>query len=222
MERPSEQGGVGELVHVTVDFAVVEADLRVPDNANGVVVFAHGRGSDRHSPDNNFVAEKLRRGGLATLLIDLPTPQEKKVDRRTRRIRFDIDRLARRVMGVADWLASEPATEDLRIGIFGSSIGAAAALVAAAERPDHAGAIVSRGGQVHLAEGAVEEVEAPTLLIVGGNDRRVLDLNRQALARLEVEKKLKVIPGAGLLFREAGALDEVGRLACERFQRHLT
>ena len=221
MERPTEQGDVGELVHVTADSATVEANLNVPEGAEGVVLFAHGTGSDRHSPRNNFVAEELRQGGLATLLIDLLTAEEKEVDRRTRRIRFDIDRLAKRVVGAVGWLLQEPATEGLRIGIFGSSTGAAAALIASAERPDATAAVVSRGGRVDMAEGVLGEVEAPSLFIVGGNDVQVLRLNRQALAQLETEKELEVVAGAGHLFEEPGALDEVARLAREWFQRHL-
>jgi dienelactone hydrolase len=167
------------------------------------------------------VAEELRDGELATLLIDLLTPEEKEIDRRTRRIRFDIDRLAERVVGAMDWLAGQSETEDLDIGLFGSSTGAAAALIAATKRPSLASAVVSRGGRVDMAEPILDEVTAPTLFIVGGNDRQVLDLNRQALAQLEAEKQLEVIPGAGHLFEEPGALDEVARLAREWFQRHL-
>jgi dienelactone hydrolase len=167
------------------------------------------------------VAQALRDGGLATLLIDLLTSEEKEIDRRTRRIRFDIDRLAERVVGAMEWLAGQSETEDLGIGLFGSSTGAAAALIAATKRPDLAMAVVSRGGRVDMAEPILDEVKAPTLFIVGGKDRQVLDLNRQALAKLETEKQLEVIPGAGHLFEEAGALDEVARLAREWFQRHL-
>jgi pimeloyl-ACP methyl ester carboxylesterase len=168
------------------------------------------------------VAEELRDGGLATLLIDLLTPEEKEIDRRTRRIRFDIERLAERVVGAIDCLLEQSETKGLKIGIFGSSTGAAAALIATSERPDAARAVVSRGGRVDMAEPVLDEVEAPTLFIVGGRDVQVLDLNRQALAQLETEKQLEVIPGAGHLFEEPGALDEVARLAREWFQRHLT
>lgn len=222
MDRPSDQGDVGKLVHVSVDSATVEGNLSVPEGAGGIVLFAHGTGSSRHSPRNNFVAEELRDGGLATLLIDLLTPEEKEIDRRTRRIRFDIDRLAERVVGAMDWLAGQSETADLDIGLFGSSTGAAAALIAATKRPNLASAVVSRGGRVDMAEPILDEVTAPTLFIVGGKDRQVLDLNRQALAQLETEKQLEVISGAGHLFEEPGALDEVARLAHEWFQRHLT
>jgi len=221
MDRASDQGDVGKLVHVSVDSATVEGNLSIPEGAEGIVLFAHGTGSSRHSPRNNFVAEELRDGGLATLLIDLLTPEEKEIDRRTRRIRFDIDRLAERVVGAMDWLAGKSETEDLDIGLFGSSTGAAAALIAATKRPSLASAVVSRGGRVDMAEPILDEVTAPTLFIVGGKDRQVLDLNRQALAQLETEKQLEVIPGAGHLFEEPGALDEVARLAREWFQRHL-
>jgi pimeloyl-ACP methyl ester carboxylesterase len=221
MKRSVDKRDVGRLVRVSADSATVEGNLTIPEGAGAVVLFAHGTGSSRHSPRNNFVAEELRDGGLATLLIDLLIPEEKEIDRRTRRIRFDIDRLAERVVGAMDWLADLSETEDLSIGLFGSSTGAAAALIAATERPDLTGAVVSRGGRVDMAEPILEEVGAPTLFIVGGKDLQVLDLNRQALARLETEKQLEVIPGAGHLFEEPGALDEVARLACEWFRRHL-
>lgn len=221
MTRSTEQEEGGRLVHVSVDSATVAGNLSVPEGAEGIVLFAHGTGSSRHSPRNNFVADELRDGGLATLLIDLLTAEEKEIDRRTRRIRFDIDRLAERVVGAIDWLLEQPETKDLNIGVFGSSTGAAAALIAASERPEAIGALVARGGRVDLAEPVLDEVEVPSLFIVGGNDVQVLDLNRQALAQLETEKQLEVIPGAGHLFEEPGALDEVARLAREWFQRHL-
>jgi len=221
MNQTADQKDVGKRVRVGVDSAVIEGNLSVPDGAEGVVLFAHGAGSSRHSPRNNFVARKLREGGLATLLIDLLTPEEKEVDRRTRRIRFDIDRLAKRVVGATDWLLEQPGTEDLNVGIFGSSTGAAAALIAAAERPDAAKAVVSRGGRVDMAKAVLDEVEAPSLFIVGGRDIQVLSLNQQALAQMEAEKQLEVIPGAGHLFEEPGALDEVARLTRKWFQHHL-
>jgi dienelactone hydrolase len=221
MNRSSDQQDGGKLVRVAVDSAVIEGNLSVPEGAEGIVLFAHGAGSSRHSPRNNFVAQELRQGGLATLLIDLLTSQEKKIDRRTRRIRFDIDRLAQRVVGATDWLLEQSETEGLNIGIFGSSTGAAAALIAAAERPGAVGAIVSRGGRVDMARSVLGQVRASTLFIVGGRDVQVLGLNRQALAQLETEKQLEVIPGAGHLFEEPGALDEVARLARDWFQTHL-
>ena len=221
MSGSSEQHHAGESVRVSVDSTMVEADLSVPDGAKGVVLFAHGTGSNRHSPRNNFVAERLRQDAMATLLIDLLTPEEKAVDRRTRRIRFDIDRLAKRVVEAVDWLKEKTSPEDLPVGIFGSSTGAAAALVAAARRPEAVSAVVSRGGRVDMAAEVLNHVRAPTLFIVGEEDRQVLSLNRQALARLEIEKALQVVSGAGHLFEEPGALDEVAKLSRDWFQRHL-
>lgn len=222
MSDPTNQDDVGEVVQVSTDGATVEANLSIPDGAEGIVLFAHGTGSSRHSPRNNFVAEELRQGGLATLLIDLMTPEEKELDRRTRRVRFDIDRLARRVVGATDWLLEQPETQDLNLGYFGSSTGAAGALIAATERPEAAKAVVSRGGRVDMAEDVLDQVRAPTLFIVGGNDHRVLELNRQALEKLTSEKALEIVAGAGHLFEEPGALEEVARLAREWFQEHLT
>lgn len=222
MSELRNQDDVGKLVHISTDSATVEANLSIPDGAEGIVLFAHGTGSSRHSPRNNFVADELRDGGLATLLIDLMTPEEKDVDRRTRQVRFDIDRLARRVVGAADWLLEQPETQDLNLGCFGSSTGAAGALIGAAERPEVVKAIVSRGGRVDLAEDVLYQVHAPTLFIVGGNDYRVLELNRQALQKLTSEKSLEVVAGAGHLFEKPGALEEVARLAREWFQEHLT
>ena len=221
MEEMGAEGDGGEPVRVSVDSRSVEGDLTVPEGAAGVVLFAHGTGSSRHSPRNNFVARELREARLATLLIDLLTSEEKAVDRQTRRIRFDIERLAGRVVEAVDWLRDEPETAELSVGLFGSSTGAAAALIAAARRPEVARAVVSRGGRVDMAEGILDRVEAPSLFIVGKRDRQVLDLNRQALAHLETEKKLEVVAGAGHLFEEPGALDEVARLARDWFKRHL-
>ena len=221
MSQPSEQYDAGELVHVAVDSDRIEGNLSIPEGAEGIVLFAHGAGSSRQSPRNNFVAAELREGGLGTLLIDLLTPDEKEVDRRTRRIRFDIDRLSRRVVGAVDWLREQPETEGLTIGVFGSSTGAAGALIAASERPEAVKAVVSRGGRVDMAESVLDEVEAPTLFIVGGNDTQVLGLNREALAQLETEKALKIVSGAGHLFEEPGALDEVAEMARDWFKRHL-
>ncbi len=221
MSALRDQDDVGELVHVSTDAATVEANLSIPDGAEGIVLFAHGTGSSRHSPRNNFVADELRDGDLATLLIDLMTPEEKELDRRTRQVRFDIDRLARRVVGATDWLLEQEKTQNLNLGYFGSSTGAAGALIAATERPEAAKAVVSRGGRVDLAGDVLDQVRAPTLFIVGGNDYRVLELNRQALQRLTSEKSLEVVAGAGHLFEEPGALDEVARLAREWFLEHL-
>jgi pimeloyl-ACP methyl ester carboxylesterase len=211
----------GKLVNVSLDSATIEGNLNIPEGAEGIVLFAHGAGSSRNSPRNNFVAEQLRQGGLATLLIDLLTPDEKKIDRRTRQVRFDIDRLGRRVVGTTDWLRDQAKTENLNIGIFGSSTGAAGALIAAAERPDVVDAVVSRGGRVDMAESILDQVKAPTLFIVGEKDVQVLNLNRQALDGIAVEKQLEIVSGAGHLFEEPGALEEVARLAQEWFMDHL-
>ncbi|MEA2243250.1 MAG: putative phosphoribosyl transferase [Solirubrobacteraceae bacterium] len=196
-------------------------DLTLPAGARGVVVFAHGSGSGRFSPRNRAVAGVLAASGLATLLMDLLTEQEEALDLRTRHLRFDIGLLAGRVVATVDWLASEPMTSALPAGTFGASTGAAAALIAAAERPERVRAVVSRGGRPDLAGDALRRVRAPTLLIVGGNDPEVLRLNEQALARLAGEARLEIVPGAGHLFEEPGALELVALLARDWFVRHL-
>lgn len=195
--------------------------LGFPEGARGVVLFAHGSGSGRHSPRNRYVARALRRAGLATLLIDLLTPDEEEVDLRTGHLRFDIRLLAQRLAGATDWLVENPDTQGLQIGYFGASTGAGAALVAAAERREAVGAVVSRGGRPDLAGDALPLVEAPTLLIVGGNDEPVIGMNREALAQMRAEKRLEIVPGAGHLFEEPGALEEVARLAADWFAHHL-
>ena len=208
-------------VRVSAGRASLEGTLAVPDGARGIVLFAHGSGSSRHSPRNRYVAGALRQGGLGTLLMDLLTPQEEAVDVRTRELRFDITLLAERLAGATDWLAEQPDTRPLRVGYFGASTGGGAALVAAAERPDAVGAVVSRGGRPDLAGEALPLVRAPTLLIVGGNDVPVIAMNEDAMARMETEVRLEIIPGATHLFEEPGALEEVARLAREWFTRHL-
>jgi dienelactone hydrolase len=200
---------------------VLEGDLSVPEGARGVVLFAHGSGSGRHSPRNRFVAETLRQGGLATLLIDLLTTEEEVVDLRTRHLRFDIGLLAERLAGATDWLAQEDQTRALRVGCFGASTGGGAALVAAADRPEAVGAVVSRGGRPDLAGPALPRVKAPTLLIVGGDDLLVITLNREAFAQLRTKKRLDIVPGASHLFEEPGALEVVARLARDWFLQHL-
>jgi dienelactone hydrolase len=186
-------------------------------------VFAHGSGSSRHSPRNRRVAAALREGGLATLLIDLLTPEEEEVDLQTAHLRFDIALLASRLSGATEWLAGREEARSLKIGYFGASTGAAAALVAAAERPGEVRAVVSRGGRPDLAgEDVLARVEAPTLLIVGSLDSTVVHLNKQAFDNLRAEKRLEIVPGATHLFEEAGALDRVAALAREWFQLHLT
>jgi dienelactone hydrolase len=209
------------LVQVPAGAVTLEGNLTLPQDSQAVVLFAHGSGSSRHSPRNRYVARMLNEAKLATLLIDLLTPHEEVIDERTAQLRFDIDLLAERLVDTTDWLTQYPDTKHLRIGYFGASTGAAAALVAAAERPDQVHAIVSRGGRPDLAGPALPRVRAPTLLIVGGNDVQVIELNRLALAQLRSEKQLVIIPGATHLFEEPGALDKVAWLAREWFQRHL-
>ena len=211
-----------EPVRVTTGSVTLQGDLVVPGAANGVVLFAHGSGSSRHSPRNRFVAERLQAAGLATLLIDLLTADEERADAYTGHLRFDIGLLAERLVGAIDWLARHPATAPVRVGLFGASTGGGAALVAAAHRPGRVGAVVSRGGRPDLAGDALPAALCPTLLIVGGEDEIALELNRSALAALGAPvKELAVVPGAGHLFEEPGALDEVARLAAWWFTRHL-
>lgn len=195
-------------------------DLIVPDGASGVVLFAHGSGSSRFSPRNRHVADVLRAHGLGTLLFDLLTAREEALDERTAALRFDIPLLAERLVGATDWFVHQP-EGGLPIGYFGSSTGAAAALIAAAARPGVVRAVVSRGGRPDLAARALPYVEAPTLLLVGGLDYQVLALNKDAYAELRCEKHLEVVHGATHLFEEAGALDEVARLAAEWLVAHL-
>lgn len=204
-------------VRVRTDTVILEGDLALPTAPNGIVLFAHGSGSSRHSPRNRYVAEVLQRAGLGTLLIDLLTRQEETIDEQTGELRFDIALLAQRLVGAVDWLAERGDTADLCIGCFGASTGAAAALVAAAQRPEHVCAVVSRGGRPDLAGAALPHVRAPTLLIIGGNDPAVLPLNQAALMRLQGKKRLEIIPGATHLFQEAGALERVADLAARWF-----
>lgn len=200
----------------------LEGIVSVPEDAKGLVVFVHGSGSSRHSPRNQYVAQTLQEGGLATLLFDLLTASEEEIDLQTRHLRFDIDLLARRTVGVLEWLALQPFNFS-KVGLFGSSTGAAAALMAAAELPESVDAVVSRGGRPDLAGAALPKVKAPTLLIVGGNDEPVIHLNEQALAKMRPgeQKKLIIVPGASHLFEEPGTLESAARLATEWFQTHL-
>jgi putative phosphoribosyl transferase len=200
--------------------AELQGELTAPDQAVGIVAFAHGSGSGRHSPRNRRVAETLNEAGIATLLLDLLTAREEGRDRVTAEYRFDIDLLARRLVSTVDWIRRNPATFRLPLGLFGASTGAAAALVAAAVRPEEIAAVVSRGGRPDLAGPALPAVKAPTLLIVGGADEQVLELNRRAVELMHTEKRLVVIPGATHLFEEPGALEEVARLATEWFLEH--
>jgi dienelactone hydrolase len=200
----------------------IEADLQVPDEASGLVVFAHGSGSSRFSARNRAVAASLHERGLATLLLDLLTREEEAVDVRTREYRFDIDRLASRVVLATDWIQRRAALQTLPIGYFGASTGAAAALIAAADRPDVVRAVVSRGGRPDLAGAALARVVAPTLLIVGGDDEPVIALNEEARAQMRAARvELTIVPGATHLFEEPGTLEAVERLAGEWFERHL-
>jgi dienelactone hydrolase len=199
----------------------LQGDLRIPSAAEGIVVFAHGSGSGRQSPRNRFVADVLVNAGLATLLIDLLTQEEEVIDLQTAELRFDIGLLAERLGGVTDWLAGEPSAAGLSIGYFGASTGAAAALIAAADRPRIVRAIVSRGGRPDLAQPVLPRVRQPTLLIVGGEDDLVITLNRQALQALAGTKRLVIVPGATHLFEEPGALEQVAALASEWFLRYL-
>jgi putative phosphoribosyl transferase len=208
-------------VHVEVPEGTITGDLGVPDRPVGVVAFAHGSGSSRHSRRNQQVASTLREAGFVTLLMDLLTPEEAAVDERTREHRFDIGLLAGRVAASVDWLQQDGRTSGLAVGLFGASTGAAAALVAAAERPDTVAAVVSRGGRPDLAGEALPQVAAPTLLIVGGRDEVVIRLNEEALARMRTPTELVIVRGATHLFEEAGALEEVASLARGHFAAHL-
>jgi dienelactone hydrolase len=202
-----------EAVRVPDGNAMLDGDLRIAAGAAGLVIFAHGSGSSRFSRRNRGVADALDRAGFATLLLDLLTRDEESVDRDTREFRFDIPRLGRRMLAAAEWARGHAPVSHLPLAYFGASTGAAAALIAAAERPEACVAVVSRGGRPDLAGDALRRVAAPTLLIVGGDDEPVIELNRQAMARMHAEVKLEIIPGATHLFEEPGTLEEVSRLA---------
>lgn len=205
----------------TVGKARLHGDLCVPAAARGLVVFVHGSGSSRHSPRNQSVARCFNEMGLATLLFDLLTKHEQPIDEITRQLRFDIPLLSQRLTGVIDQLSSDAQLRELRIGLFGASTGAAAALTTAASRPADIAAVVSRGGRVDLAEPSLARVHAASLFIVGSRDLEVLELNRAAAARLQCEHQLVVVPGASHLFEEHGTLEEAARLAGDWFVRHL-
>jgi dienelactone hydrolase len=200
---------ISQLVTVPVDGEAIAGDVVVPAQARAVVLFAHGSGSSRHSPRNRMVAAELRTAGLGTALMDLLTEEEDRRDAVTAEHRFDIPLLGRRLVAVIDWLGEQPDTGRLPVALFGASTGAAAALVAAAERPDRVLTVVSRGGRPDLAGDALERVRAPVLLIVGGEDHHVLRLNQEAARRLSCPHSLGVVPGATHLFEEPGALEEV-------------
>jgi dienelactone hydrolase len=199
----------------------LQGDLTVPANAAGLVIFAHGSGSSRHSSRNRFVARQLNLGGLATLLMDLLTDDEERIDTRTRHLRFDIGMLADRLVQAAEFAGAERDTADLPIGYFGASTGGGAALVAAAMLPRRVHAVVSRGGRPDLAGPALPRVHAPTLLLVGGEDHPVIEMNEEALRELRCEKRLEIVPGATHLFEEPGTLERVAELATRWFQLHL-
>jgi dienelactone hydrolase len=210
-----------ESLQIPVAGAVLGADVAAPGHARGVVVFAHGSGSSRHSPRNRYVAAELQNAGLATVLADLLTSAEEEHDARTAELRFNIALLAARVAALADWVAADERTAGLGIGLFGASTGAAAALVAAAERPEIVQAVVSRGGRPDLAGKSLGAVRQPTLLIVGGADTVVIELNRQAMEQLAGQARLEIVPGASHLFEEPGSLERVARLARNWFFLHL-
>ena len=210
------------VVRIPFNGASIEGNLIVPAGAKGVVLFAHGSGSSRFSPRNQYVAKVLNKARLATLLIDLLTQEEEQIDLHTRQFRFDIELLTERLISASEWLKKNPRTQKLSLGIFGSSTGAAAALIAAAKLPDDVAAVVSRGGRPDLAMGYLEEVKASTLFIVGGRDMVVIDLNRNAFMQLSAEKKLEIVSGASHLFEEPGKLEEVAKLATAWFLEHLS
>jgi putative phosphoribosyl transferase len=214
-------GATVENVRVTAGAAACDGDLRVPERASGLVIFAHGSGSSRFSSRNRAVAGRLEDGGLATLLLDLLTPEEAAVDDRTREYRFDIARLGERVIAAADWAHARRELGGLPLAFFGASTGAAAALIAAAERPRLTRAVVSRGGRPDLAGDALPRVQAPTLLIVGGNDEVVIGMNRDAMRQMRATVKLEIVPRATHLFEEPGALEQVSQLAVDWCREHL-
>jgi len=207
------------LVRIDSAGVTLEGNLIVPRGATGIVLFAHGSGSSRFSSRNRYVAEILRQSNLGTLLIDLLTQQEELVDTRTAHLRFDIDLLARRLVGATEWLGQQH--PDLEVGLFGASTGGGAALVAAAEIPDRIAAVVSRGGRPDLAGDALPLVKAPTLLVVGGDDVPVIAMNQEALDRMTCVKRMEIIPGATHLFEEPGTLEQVAKLASDWFEKYL-
>ena len=208
-------------VRVPAGRAVMDGNLTLVDGSRALVLFAHGSGSSRHSPRNQFVARTLNDAGLATLLFDLLTPEEESVDLYTREHRFDISLLAERLVHATNWAKQQEETKDFNIGYFGSSTGGGAALVAAAELPEEVGAVVSRGGRPDLAGEALPKVKAPTLLLVGGEDHVVIELNEQARAQMKCECKIEIVPGATHLFEEPGALEKVAKLASDWFIGHI-
>jgi len=210
------------LVRIPVGKAIIEGNLAMPTDAKGLVLFAHGSGSGRFSPRNQYVAKMLNKAGIATLLIDLLTKEEEAVDMRTSEFRFDIDLLSERLIAATEWIKTNLSTKNLPLGYFGASTGAAAAVRAAAEFPKDVKAVVSRGGRPDLSMEYLSKVRASTLLLVGGRDTAVLELNKQAMKNLLSEKKLEVVPGASHLFEEPGKLEEVAKLSIDWFRAKLS
>jgi len=208
-------------VSIWANDVALQGTLGVPDRASGVILFAHGSGSSRFSQRNRFVARVLRDGNMGTLLLDLLSPEEERIDEVTRHHRFDIRMLANRLVAAIDWLADQPDTAGLPVGLFGASTGGGAALVAASQRPRRVGAVVSRGGRPDLADDALPLVQAPTLLIVGGRDEPVIDLNKRARAAMHGDVRLEIVPRATHLFEEPGALEQVAEQARDWFTTHL-
>jgi putative phosphoribosyl transferase len=221
MSMPNTTVSRGNVRSVRIAPINLEGDLVAPARATGMVLFAHGSGSSRHSSRNRYVAQVLQKNGFGTLLLDLLTAEEEQVDLQTRHLRFDIGLLAKRLLLATEWLEHDPETANLPIGLFGASTGGGAALVAAADRPDAIRAVVSRGGRPDLAGSALVRVKAPTLLVVGGHDYAVIEMNREALEQLRTEKHLEIVPGATHLFEEPGTLEQVADLAQSWFRRHL-
>jgi len=223
LKRESNAGEVSTEIRIPIGSIYLDGNLEIPEGAKGIVVFVHGSGSSRHSPRNQYVAKELQKKGLGTLLFDLLTAEEERIDMITREFRFNIDLLAKRLSDVTAWLLKTEEIKELNIGYFGASTGAAAALIAAGEYPEQVKAVVSRGGRPDLAENALMYVKSPTLFIVGERDTQVIKLNQWAFEKLSAkDKELKIVPGATHLFEEPGTLEEVARLAGEWFTKHLT
>ena len=220
MDEGKQKLDVDRAVKIRSGRVELNGELKVPSEATGIVLFAHGSGSSRHSRRNQYVAEVIREAGVGTLLFDLLTKEEEAIDAYTGELRFNIAFLAKRLVDATNWITSQPTTQ-FRIGYFGASTGAAAALMAAVELRNVVAAVVSRGGRPDLARDALSKVKAPTLLIVGGNDDVVIELNENALAQLRCEKELKIVPGATHLFEEPGTLAQVAELASEWFRKKL-
>lgn len=222
MRQSDEDKGEG-YVQIQSGDVTLEGNLIIPNGAPGLILFAHGSGSSRFSPRNRAVASTLREeAGMGTLLFDLLTSEEDEIDKRTRELRFDIPLLAERLVGATDWVREQEEARTLKLGYFGSSTGAAAALIGATQRPDEINAIVSRGGRPDLAGDALPDVHPPTLLIVGGRDTPVIGMNENAMAKMNTEVKMEIVEGATHLFEEPGALEEVASLAASWFKKHLS